>query len=57
MRNHCCAAQERHSGDFWINFDLGNALDNGKKPEEAVGYYRAALAVRPGTVAVLQQPR
>ncbi len=46
------AAQERSPGDFWINFDLGNALAQAKKSEEAVGYYRAALAVRPGTVAV-----
>ena len=45
-------AQERSPGDFWINFDLGNALSEAKKPEEAVGYYRAALALRPGTVAV-----
>lgn len=41
------AAQERHPSDFWINFALGNALANGK-PGEAVGYYRAALALRPG---------
>jgi eukaryotic-like serine/threonine-protein kinase len=46
------AAQERHPGDFWVNFSLGNALRNGKKPDEAVGYYRAALAVRPGTAGV-----
>jgi tetratricopeptide (TPR) repeat protein len=46
------AAQERHPGDFWINFGLGNALGEGKKPAEAVGYLRAALAVRPGTAAV-----
>jgi eukaryotic-like serine/threonine-protein kinase len=45
-------AQERRPEDFWINLYLGNALWLGKKPEEALGYYRAALAVRPGTAAV-----
>jgi serine/threonine-protein kinase len=45
-------AQERHPGDFWVNFQLGNALQDIKKPEEAVGYHRAALGVRPGTAAV-----
>jgi tetratricopeptide (TPR) repeat protein/tRNA A-37 threonylcarbamoyl transferase component Bud32 len=46
------AAWERHPGDFWVNVKLGNALVEVKKPELAVGYYRAALAVRPGTAAV-----
>jgi tetratricopeptide (TPR) repeat protein/serine/threonine protein kinase len=45
-------AQERHPGDFWINFMLGNALQESNKPEEAVGFHRAALALRPGTAAV-----
>jgi superkiller protein 3 len=45
-------AWERHPGDFWVNFALGYASHQVKKPEEAVGYYRAALAVRPGTVPV-----
>jgi tetratricopeptide (TPR) repeat protein/tRNA A-37 threonylcarbamoyl transferase component Bud32 len=47
------AAQERRPGDFWINFELGNALALKKKAGVAVGYYRAALAVRPGIPAVL----
>jgi tetratricopeptide (TPR) repeat protein len=46
------AAWERHPGDYWVNFHLGYALVEVKKPELAVGYYRAALALRPGTVAV-----
>jgi tetratricopeptide (TPR) repeat protein/tRNA A-37 threonylcarbamoyl transferase component Bud32 len=46
------AAQERRPGDFWINNELGNALSK-KQAGEAVGYYRAALAVRPGTSPVL----
>ncbi len=42
------AGQERHPGDFWLNFHLANVLLADKKvPGEAVGYYRAALAVRP----------
>jgi tetratricopeptide (TPR) repeat protein len=46
------AAQKRHPADFWLNFDLGNALRAGGRPEEAVGYYLAALEVRPGTGGV-----
>jgi serine/threonine-protein kinase len=45
-------AQERHPEDFWLNFNLGLAFEEGKKPGEAVGFYRAALALRPGTYAV-----
>jgi superkiller protein 3 len=44
------AGQERHPADFWLNFLLGNALLQAK-PEEAAGYYRAALALRPDTPA------
>jgi serine/threonine-protein kinase len=46
------AAQEQHPGDFWSNFWWGSALEMSKRPAEAVGYFRAALAVRPGTAAV-----
>jgi superkiller protein 3 len=48
-------AQERHPDDFWLNFTLANLLRQKKKPAasaEAVGYYQAALACRPGTVVV-----
>jgi serine/threonine-protein kinase len=45
-------AQERHPADFWLNFHLGYALVKAKREEEAVGYYRVALALRPGTSAV-----
>jgi serine/threonine-protein kinase len=44
------AALLHHPADFWLNFDLGGLLDD---PGERVGCYRAALAVRPGTTAVL----
>jgi serine/threonine protein kinase/Flp pilus assembly protein TadD len=40
------AAQTRHPGDFWLNFYLGWDLSH-KEDNEAVGYYRAALALRP----------
>jgi serine/threonine-protein kinase len=44
--------QRRWPGDFWLNFNLGSALHQRGRWEEAVGYYRAALAARPRTVAV-----
>src|SRR5262249_39350425 len=44
-------AVARYPRDFWINFVTGNSLLL-SKPDEAVGYYRAALALRPGTAAV-----
>jgi tetratricopeptide (TPR) repeat protein len=46
------AAQARYPNDFWLNFGLGGALADAKKPDEAIGYYRAALALRPQTSAV-----
>jgi eukaryotic-like serine/threonine-protein kinase len=43
---HLREAQQRHPGDFWINYLLGLfwAKD---RPQEAVGYFRAAVAIRP----------
>ncbi len=41
------AAQALHPDDFWLNFDLGNALNGAKKWDEAVGFYRGAVAIRP----------
>jgi len=46
------AAQARLPGDFWLNLELGNALSSAKQWNEAVGYYRGALAVRPNSTAV-----
>jgi serine/threonine protein kinase/Flp pilus assembly protein TadD len=42
-------AQQRYPGDFWINHGLAEHLTRMKPPrlEEAIGYYRAALALRP----------
>jgi serine/threonine-protein kinase len=41
-------AQGRHPDDFWLNLELGLLED---EPAEAAAYYRAALALRPNTVA------
>jgi tetratricopeptide (TPR) repeat protein len=38
--------QEEHPADFWANLILGNAVLQ-STPQEAIGYYRAALAGRP----------
>jgi tetratricopeptide (TPR) repeat protein len=52
-------AQQRHPADFWINYNLGNALHSppgepsGKEfvlsNTEALSYCRAAAAIRPGS--------
>src|SRR5262249_51649243 len=39
--------QRAHPADFWANLALGNALKYGGSGE-AIGYYRVALAIRPG---------
>ena len=39
-------AQQRHPEDFWINFHLGYILLE-ERPQDAVGYFRAAVASRP----------
>jgi len=41
-------ARRRHPGDFWINFQLGFFLLQ-ERPQEAVGYFRAAVAIRPSS--------
>ncbi len=38
--------QQRHPGDFWINYLLGQFWYQGR-PHEAVGYFRVAVAIRP----------
>jgi serine/threonine-protein kinase len=42
--------QRAHPDDFWANLALGNALKY-REPGEAIGYYRVALAIRPGVAA------
>jgi serine/threonine protein kinase/Flp pilus assembly protein TadD len=47
-------AQQRYPGDLWINHGLASSLQEGKPPrvDQAVGYYRAALALRPESPGV-----
>jgi serine/threonine-protein kinase len=40
-------AQGHHPQDFWLNFGLAGSLNLAKQWDEAIGYYRAALALRP----------
>jgi tetratricopeptide (TPR) repeat protein len=46
------AACARFPNDFWCNFKLGANLVQARRWDEAVGYYRAALALRPKVSAV-----
>jgi tetratricopeptide (TPR) repeat protein len=50
------AAQVRHPGDFWLNHHLGMALleQGPARAEEAVGYFRAALALQSDSSAIHQ---
>jgi tetratricopeptide (TPR) repeat protein len=44
----------RHPSDFWLHFELGNQLLEtpiAVEREEAIGCYRAALALRPETIS------
>jgi serine/threonine-protein kinase len=41
------AAQRRYPGDFWLNCALGVVCYEANRVQEAVGYYRAAVALRP----------
>lgn len=41
-------AQQRHPSDFWINYQLGQ-LAQPERPQDAIGYFRAAVAIRPGS--------
>jgi serine/threonine-protein kinase len=40
-------AQQRHPEDFWLNYLLGLYWET-ERPEVAMGYFRAAMAIRPG---------
>jgi eukaryotic-like serine/threonine-protein kinase len=42
-------AQRRHSGDVWINYDLGGVLERLNRRDDAIRFYTAARAVRPET--------
>ena len=43
-------AQAEHPNDFWLSFNLGFVLTK-TNPVEAAGFFRVALALRPGTSA------
>jgi serine/threonine-protein kinase len=43
------AAWRRNPNDVWVNHSLGCALAQEKKWEEALGYFRTSLALRPET--------
>jgi serine/threonine-protein kinase len=45
------AAQQRHPEDFWLNFNLAVALQK-SRPQEAAGFYRVALALRPNASVI-----
>jgi tetratricopeptide (TPR) repeat protein/tRNA A-37 threonylcarbamoyl transferase component Bud32 len=42
-------AQRRFPGDFWVNYSLAMSLNEQKpaRPAQAIGFFRAALAIRP----------
>ncbi len=44
--------QRKHPGDFWLNYMLAHALLEQDKPTEAMGFWRAALAIRPHSALV-----
>jgi serine/threonine-protein kinase len=46
-------AQLQYPGDFWLTFFLALWLHDRGELAEAAGSYRAALAIRPDTIAVL----
>jgi eukaryotic-like serine/threonine-protein kinase len=48
-------AQARHPRDFWLNFELANALLESKVPGEALGFYWVAMVLRPGLAVVYNQ--
>jgi serine/threonine-protein kinase len=41
------AAQARYPQDFWLNYELGWALRQSQRSDEALGFFRAAQALRP----------
>jgi Flp pilus assembly protein TadD len=44
-------SQQAHPGDFWINQQLGRALQDGQPPrlDQAIRFLTAAVALRPGS--------
>jgi tetratricopeptide (TPR) repeat protein/serine/threonine protein kinase len=48
-------AQFVNPGDFWLNFELGDLLNDEKDHEGAIRFYTAAVAIRPDSVAAHQR--
>jgi eukaryotic-like serine/threonine-protein kinase len=48
-------AQLAHSGDFWINLELGNTLHARGNPGEALRYLQVAMTIRPGAGVVYNE--
>ena len=46
-------SQQRHPGDFWLNYELSECLSRLGRPVEAVGFARAALAIRPHSTGAM----
>jgi serine/threonine-protein kinase len=44
-------AQRRYPGDFWLNLALGDDLAVTNQRDKALGYFRAAVALRPDSAA------
>jgi serine/threonine-protein kinase len=44
------AAQTRFPNDFWLNYQLAKVLHGARRVDEAIGYFRAALASRTDSV-------
>ena len=38
--------------NYWYQYYLGHALDVDRRPSEALGAYRTALALKPGSLVV-----
>lgn len=45
-----CQAHDKMPGDFWVNYRMG-AMLCAKAPEDAIGFCRAAVAIRPDSSA------
>jgi tetratricopeptide (TPR) repeat protein len=43
------AAQRRHPGDVWINYDLAQVCEKRNRREDAIRFYTAARSIRPET--------
>ena len=50
-RRAAAPRQRRRPTDFWLNYELGRMLTE-VKPWDAIGFYRAALALRPETSSI-----